>query len=128
MGKLVSTLLGMLLITTQLLAQNNRTITGKVTDEAGTPIPNASVLVKGTQLGTSSNADGTFSLSVPADAKTLVISSLNYATQEIPISSTTNVVTAQLRGAAGTLAEVVVVGYGSQKRTDVSSSVAKVNG
>ena len=52
----------------------NRTITGKVTDEKGTPLANASVIIKGTNLGTSTSADGSFSLSVPSNASSIVAS------------------------------------------------------
>ena len=72
-----------LLINTQA---QNRTITGKVTDENGQGIQGVSVLVKGTRIGTETNADGNFSLSVPASARTLVISSVNMETQETAIT------------------------------------------
>ena len=72
MQKLLALLTACLLLSGQLLAQKN--ITGKVIDEKGNPIPNASVIVKGTSEGTSTLADGTFSLSVPANTKTHIIS------------------------------------------------------
>src|ERR1035437_1507270 len=74
-----------LLINTQA---QNRTVTGKVTDENGQGIQGVSVLVKGTGIGTETNADGNFSLSVPVNARTLVISSVNMATQETAITGT----------------------------------------
>ena len=82
MRRLLFFVLGMLLISAQLLAQN-RTITGKVTDAQGGPLSNASVSVKGTAVGTSTGVDGRFSLSIPANAQTLVISSVGYQAQEI---------------------------------------------
>jgi hypothetical protein len=60
----------------------NRLITGTVTDQNSTPVPNASVLAKGTKSGVTTDANGTFSISVPASVNTLEISSLNYATAE----------------------------------------------
>lgn len=127
MRRLLLLMLGMLLISAQLLAQN-RTITGKVTDEAGNPIANASIVIKGTKVGTTAGPDGTFSLVVPADAKTLVVSSVNYASQEVALGKTTTYVNPQLKAAEGSMSEVVIVGYGSQKKSDVTSSVSKVSG
>ena len=65
----------MLLISAQLLAQN-RTITGKITDDKGAPIPNASVVVKGTNSGTTTDNTGSFSLTVPSNARALLVSSV----------------------------------------------------
>ena len=67
---------------------NNKQIT--VTDEKGNPVANASVLVKGTTTGTTTKADGTYSLSVPANGKVLVISSVDMLTQEVNIGGQTN--------------------------------------
>lgn len=75
MRKLLVALTAVLLFSGQLLAQ--KTITGKVTDEKGDPIPNASVMVKGSTTGTVTSNDGTFSITLPANAKTLVFSSVN---------------------------------------------------
>lgn len=127
MRRLLFLMLGVLFFSSQLLAQN-RTITGKVTDEAGNPIANATIQVKGTRIGTTAKADGTFSLNVPSGATTLVISSVNYTAQEVPIGKTTMVVNPQLKAASGSLSEVVIMGYGTQKRSDVTASVAKVGG
>ena len=110
----------------QVMAQNSRTITGKVTDEMGTPIPNASVVVKGTTLGTTTDKEGSFSLKVPETAKTLVFSSVNFAAREISIgkSSTVNV---NLTPETSNLDEVVVVGYGVQKKKDVTGAIGKID-
>src|SRR5438309_11665695 len=70
------------------LAQD-RTVTGTVTDTAGRPLQSASVVVKNTTTGTQTKPDGSFSLRAPASAQTLVISSVNYATQEVPITEGT---------------------------------------
>src|SRR3954462_9498489 len=75
-------------IATPGLAQE-RTVTGTVTDTAGRPLQSATVLAKGTTLGTQTKQDGSFSLRVPATAQSLVISSLNYAAQEVPITEGT---------------------------------------
>ena len=93
-----------LLATTQA---QTRTISGKVTDDNGQGVPKASVLVKGTRIGTTTNADGNFSLGVPSNAKTLVISSINMATQEIPITG--EAVNVSLKTSAATSLEGVVI-------------------
>src|SRR5690606_7091986 len=94
MRKLWLMVLGVVLITGQLLAQQ-RTITGKVTDDSGSPVANASVVVKGTTIGTVTRQDGTYTLQVPANATTLVISSVNMTPVEQTIGSE-SVINAQL--------------------------------
>ncbi|HEX8357304.1 MAG TPA: SusC/RagA family TonB-linked outer membrane protein, partial [Segetibacter sp.] len=127
MRKSYSLMLGILFLCTQLLAQN-RTLTGRITDEAGSPISNATILVKGAQTGTASAADGSFTLNVKEDVRTIVVSGVNYTTQEIPIGKTASFITAQMKAAAGSLAEVIVVGYGTQKKSDMTSAITKVSG
>ena len=85
MRKLYLLLLGVLLFVTSAWAQ--RTVTGKVTDDKGNPIPNVSVFVKGTNAGTTTKDDGTYTLVLPANAKTLVFSSVGMGTREIGITS-----------------------------------------
>lgn len=109
-----------------LLWAQNKTISGKVTDEKGAAISKASVIVKGTQVGVSTDANGTFKLSVPAAAKTLLVSSTNYVVKEVEISTTP--ITIVLVAVETKLEEVVVVGYGVQRVTKVSGSVATVKG
>jgi TonB-linked SusC/RagA family outer membrane protein len=105
----------------------SRTITGKVTDESGNPIPNASVIIKGTSNGTVTNSEGNYSLTVPASSKTLVISSVNMEEQEIKIGSGT-VMNISLRNGNNSLQEVVVVGYGTKSIRENTSSISKVSG
>jgi len=126
MRKLATLMVMLVLSISQVMAQNSRTITGKVTDEMGTPIPNASVVVKGTTLGTTTDKEGSFSLKVPETAKTLVFSSVNFAAREISIgkSSTVNV---NLTPETSNLDEVVVVGYGVQKKKDVTGAIGKID-
>ena len=103
-----------------VIAQN-RTITGKVTDDNGQGVPRASVLVKGTRIGTTTNAEGNFTLSVPVNEKTLVISSVNMVTQEI--AATADPMNVVLKSStANSLQEVVVVGYGTQKKITLTGS------
>jgi TonB-linked SusC/RagA family outer membrane protein len=122
MRKLVTMLLCVVLAITQIAAQS-RTVKGKVTDSKSNPVPNASVVVKGSTTGTTSDANGDFSINVPASAKALVISSLNFASQEVSIGTKTNI-TVSLLSAEQDLQEVVVVGYGSKKKSDLTGSVA----
>ncbi|MDE3249112.1 MAG: TonB-dependent receptor [Bacteroidota bacterium] len=119
----LSLLLGTVLLCIQLLAQT-RNVTGRVTDEKGNPISNASVLAKGTKAGTSTKADGSFSIQVPANAKSLVISAVDMASQELTINGQT--LTVVLKSADRTMQEVVVVAYGTQKKADLTGSVATV--
>ncbi len=86
----------------------NRTITGRVVDRDNNKVPNASVLVKGTNVGTSANAEGQFSLSVSATTKTLVISAVGYTDRELNLTANTNY-TIQIDPADKSLDEVVVV-------------------
>lgn len=125
MRKFLMLMLGVLLLSSQLLAQN-RTITGKLTDENGQPLVNASVTVKGTKAGTTTNARGEFSLNVPADGRTLVISSVGYQAKEIAVGSS-NTITVSLSSESQNLAEVVVTGYGTQAKKSFTGSASKVN-
>jgi TonB-linked SusC/RagA family outer membrane protein len=118
-------LLGFIVSVTQVLAQN-RTITGKITDPNGNPVANASVLIKGSSTGTTSNPDGTFTLSVPARARTLVISSVGYETREV--SAEGNTVTVSLGALAREIEEVVVTGYTREKKTNFVGAASVVSG
>lgn len=109
-----------------LLWAQNKTISGKVTDEKGVAISKASVMVKGTQLGVSTDGNGTFKFSVPNTAKTLLVSSTSFVSKEVEISSTP--ITIVLVAGETKLEEVVVVGYGTQRVTKISGSVATVKG
>src|SRR3954469_7609229 len=115
MRRLLFFLLGVLLINAQLLAQN-RTVTGKVTDENGNPIEGASVLIKGQQRGVVTKADGTFSITVPENVNSLTISSVSFGTQTVTIGSGSLAV--QLKKTTDPMDEVVVVGYQTRKKRD----------
>ena len=103
------------------------TVTGTVLDEKKAGLPGATVVLKGTQLGTSTDADGKFTLRIPdgTAAPTLVISTVGYLRQEVPVDGRTSF-TINLTPNAQDLSEVVVVGYGTQKRADVTGSVVSV--
>jgi TonB-linked SusC/RagA family outer membrane protein len=102
----------------------NKTVRGKVVDEKGEPVVKATVIGKGTTTGTSTNVDGTFSLSVPESVTTLVISAIGYVQQEVPANSASDIT---LKSSSATnLDEVVVVGYGSQKKSVVTGAISSV--
>jgi TonB-linked SusC/RagA family outer membrane protein len=116
-----------LLLCGQLLAQN-RTISGKVLDDKGNPIANASVIIKGGGGGTSTQMDGTFSISVPPTAKTLVFSSIGFAATEVSIGKGSSINVSLQTSAQKDLQDVVVVGYGTQRKAEMTSSVSRVSG
>jgi TonB-linked SusC/RagA family outer membrane protein len=126
--KLTPILLGLLtvcLFSIQTAYSQNKTVTGKVTDEKdGTPVAGASVTVKGTKLGTQTDANGSFSLSVPASATTLVISSISYSNKEVPIAD--GEIAVLLAASASNLNEIVVVGYGTARKKDLTGAVGSV--
>lgn len=104
-----------------------KTVTGTVNDASGEPVIGASVMVKGTTTGTATNFDGQFSINVANDNATLVISYVGYKTQEVSVAGKTNV-QVTLEENAEILDEVVVVGYGVQRKVDVTGATASVSG
>ncbi len=110
-----------------LVNAQQKTITGIVTDAAGKPIGGATVLVKGASIGTSTKADGTYSINVPATARTLIISSVGNTPQEFSISGKT-VINSSLKPADKDLDEVVVVAYGTVKKRSFTGSANKISG
>ncbi|MBF9255088.1 TonB-dependent receptor [Pontibacter sp. 172403-2] len=100
-------------------------ITGKVTDEEGVGLPGVTVLLKGTQNGTATDATGNFSLSVPDGNGTLVVSYVGFKTQDVPINNRSSVNIA-LATDTKALEEIVVVGYGTQKKSDLTGAVTSV--
>ncbi|WP_310396735.1 SusC/RagA family TonB-linked outer membrane protein [Hymenobacter sp.] len=117
--------LGILSILLPLLsqAQANRAVSGKVTDAQSAGLPGVTVLVPGSTVGTSTGADGSFQLQVPEAATTLTLSFVGYATQQVDITGKTTVQVAMKEDAQG-LGEVVVVGYGTARKQDVTGAVA----
>lgn len=122
----MAVLLTFLAGTGTVLAQG-KTISGRVTNDANQPVAGASVLVKGTTTGTTTDNNGNFSISVPSNA-TLVISSINFAEKEIAVGNRNNVNVKLSTSIPGDLGEVVVVGYGTQRKEAVTGSVASIGG
>jgi TonB-dependent SusC/RagA subfamily outer membrane receptor len=113
-------------VVSPLPSEQQRIITGKVTDAKGDPLPGVSVLVKGTSIGTTTNNDGGFSLgNVPSKA-TLVFSFIGMRTQEISVGNQ-SVFNISLEDESIGLEEVVAVGYGSQSKRNISGSISSVN-
>lgn len=127
MRKFLGFFLAGMLITVQLFAQE-RVVSGRVTDQKdGLPLVGASVTVKGTSVGTTTDADGKFNLKVPSSATTIVVSSVNFESIEISISNKSSV-TVSLRSSDKALEEVVVVAYGTQRKKELTGAVTKVAG
>ncbi len=104
-------------------AQANRTISGKVTDDSGSGLPGVTVIVPGTSTGTSSGADGGFTLDVPATATKLSFSFVGYSAQQVDITGKTSV-SVSMKNDAQALNEVTVVGYGTARKQDITGAVA----
>ncbi|WMI66768.1 TonB-dependent receptor [Aestuariibaculum sp. YM273] len=102
-------------------------ISGKVLDELGMPLPGANIIVKGTTIGAQTDFDGKFSLTVSSSDAILVVSYVGYTTREVAVGQQTSF-NISLRENAAALDEVVVVGYGTQKKETLTGSVASVNG
>ncbi|HUP10653.1 MAG TPA: SusC/RagA family TonB-linked outer membrane protein, partial [Niastella sp.] len=124
MRKVLWLLGGLLCYASQMQAQN-RTIKGKVSDENGHPLPNASITLKGAIQGSTSNADGTYTLTIPATSKAIVISSVGMVSQEFRLGGS-SVINAVLQSQLGILGEVVIVAYGTQKRAALTGAVASI--
>lgn len=103
----------------------DKTITGKVIDEKSSGLPGVSVIVKGTQRGTSTNGEGEFQLDVPDDNAVLIFSFVGYKSQELTVGSQSKI-SIKLAPDENALEEVVVVGYGAVKKSDLTGAVGTV--
>ena len=118
----------MLALVSQVALAQNKTITGKITDSKdGSGMPGVSISGKGTRVAVQSNADGSYSISLPASVNELVVTSVGFAAQEISIAGKTTV-DVILIATNTTLNEVVVIGYGTQRRREVTGAITKVSG
>ncbi|MEO5562126.1 MAG: TonB-dependent receptor [Chitinophagaceae bacterium] len=107
---------------------NAFTINGKVLDGTGKGLSNATVAEKGQTNATSTGADGSFSLAVQGQSAVLIISYVGYQTQEVSVNSTSANVSVQLTPTIGSLEDVVVVGYGVQKKLTSTGAVSSIKG
>ncbi|NEU08838.1 SusC/RagA family TonB-linked outer membrane protein [Flavihumibacter sp. R14] len=124
--RLLVLLLGIFFVTVQAFAQvQQKLVSGKVTDEEALALPGVSVKIKGTTTGTQTGADGTYSIRVD-QGQTLVFSFIGTITQEKTVGAA-NEINVSLKPDAKSLDEVVVVGYGSQKKTNVTGAVSTID-
>src|SRR5689334_12660886 len=114
-----------LLIAPTVLAQS-RVVTGKVSDvKDNTPLPGVSVLVKGSERGTVTDGDGKYSVQVD-DGAVLIFSFIGFANQEIPVGAQ-SIIDIVLKEDAKQLSDVVVIGYGEQKKENLTGAVASID-
>lgn len=116
---MLSLLLGLTLVG---FSQTNFKVTGKVSDESGKPIQGATIQVKGSNIGTATNQDGVFVIQAPSSTSILVISSVGFAEKEMAIEGRAEI-TISLTNVAASLQDVVVVGYGTQKKKTVTAAL-----
>ncbi|MEO5995416.1 MAG: TonB-dependent receptor [Chitinophagaceae bacterium] len=103
-----------------------QTVTGKVSDAKNNPLPGVTVLIKGTKIGTSTGADGRFTVPNAPQRGTLVISSTGFASQEFPLSGRTGPIDITMAEQVSALNEVVVVGYGTVQKKDLTGAVSQI--
>ena len=106
-------------------SQQPITVSGKVNDDLGLPLPGVNIIVEGTATGTASDADGAFTLQVPNSDATLVFSFIGYTTQRVKVGTQTNF-DIKLMPDLMTLEEVVVVGYGTERKRDVAGAISSI--
>lgn len=113
-------------ITSPLSAQDGRKVTGHVVDDTNEPLIGASILVVGTSTGVITDLDGNFSIVVPSGATTLQISFVGYETMTVPIPDN-NTVNVKMKSDSQVLSDVVVIGYGTTRKSDLTGSVSNVS-
>ena len=118
-------ILYLILIFPAILFAQNIDITGTIIDEDANPLPGASILIEGSTVGASSDFDGNFNLSINGNTKTLVVSFIGYKTKKVSITDSKNY-NIQLDVDSNNLDEVVVVGYGTQRKSDITGAVSSV--
>ena len=104
-----------------------KVLTGRIVDDQGIPLVGATIFIKGTTIGTVSDNDGRYSLTVPDDAEILVVSFVGYITQEITIGDASTINVALVTDILA-LSEVVTIGYGGQKKSDLTGAISSVKG
>ena len=124
MRKLLLLLMVFVVTISSTMAQ--KSITGTVTDNNGAPLPGVTVFIKGTAIGSVTNIDGVYTLSVPNDSKSLMFSFIGMKTQEIEIGTQSSINVAMEADMIG-LEEVVAIGYGTVKKKDLTGAVSQIN-
>ena len=125
--KVFALALSLAILGTGSLFAQNRTVTGKVLDSNQQPLVGVGVIISGTTKGVTTDLDGTFSISVPAGNVTLDLSSLGYISKSISVPATQSSVTAILEDDTMTLNETVVIGYGTQKKVNLTGAITSVD-
>jgi len=115
-----------LLATNEIKAQNSTSISGLITDSSGIALPGVNIIEKGTKNSASTDFDGKFSFKVTNPNATLIVSFIGFTQQEVNITGKTTI-TVKLKDEQETLKEVVVIGYGTAKKTDVTGSVSTIS-
>ena len=127
MWKLFLMFLCLILSGFSVFAQNTQTITGTIADDKNEPLPGVSIVLKGTTTGTITDFDGNFTISIPAGDQILEISFVGMQTQEITVSGTRSI-NVVMKESAQSLEEVVVVGYGTQRKESVVGAITQTSG
>lgn len=107
--------------------QNPSRVTGRITDENGNALTGVSVVVKGNNQGTTTDESGNFSINVPSANAVLVFSSVNYISQEVRVGDKSNITLQLATDPNSELGEVVVVGYGTQRKVDLTGAVGSIS-
>jgi TonB-dependent starch-binding outer membrane protein SusC len=113
------------LLTREVIQQQQRTITGVVTDQRGQPLPGVTIIVPGTTIGTVSNNDGEFSLNIPATVESLEFSFVGMQSMEVLLGGRT-ILTVMMEEESIGIQEIIAIGYGTQARANVIGSVATI--
>ena len=114
----------LLLLSARVFAQSQN-VTGQVTDPSNNPIPGVNIIVKGTTSGTTTDVDGRYSINIEGENQTLIFSFIGYAAQEVPVENR-SVIDITLQSDERLLEEVVVVGYGTLQKRDLTGAVSQV--
>jgi TonB-linked SusC/RagA family outer membrane protein len=123
--QLILTLLCLFWISNNGFAQE-RSVSGKVTDDQGMGIPGVSVIVKSTSVGTVTDENGKFTLNLPSGATTLIFSSVGFKTSEVPVEARSQF-EVQLLTDVSQLSEIVVIGYGEIEKDKITTSIGSIN-
>lgn len=116
----------LLLITAFSFSQSSFTVSGKINDDSGRPVEGVTITEKGTKNATATKSDGSFQLTVSSGTAVLVLSHIAYEPQELTLSNNASV-SISLRPLSTTMQDVVVVGYGTKRKSDVTGAISSVN-
>ncbi|HMG67788.1 MAG TPA: SusC/RagA family TonB-linked outer membrane protein, partial [Chitinophagaceae bacterium] len=123
---LKSIVVPVMLLFSQLIFAQDRVVSGRVTDSTGNGLSGVTVTARGSKLATQTNTDGAFRLTVPSTVDALIFSSIGFASQQVPIPQT-NSINISMSGSGTSLNEVVVIGYGTVRKKDLTGSVTAIS-